>query len=276
MSRARVLLAVALICAIWGTTHAQRCTASGQGDNCPLANPWCIQVAGFTSFCSACTSGLQFGGGSCECDPSTSYCSSSTAHIGSCRLFTIVGKACNSDGDCITKTDNSYFGSRTEEFMYCVNKTCRPCSPEKWAQNNVGGASGIVTCAGFDSAMSDRLGRYATATTRPGTQYRCSSDGMIVMVNNTVDYNYQYNGPAGDRANWSPTTGSTSASSTLSATLSATAGVSSTTGAPVQVHSATDTTSTTGAGSVALNSSSAFRQETAAIVLAILIAWIVL
>ena len=243
----KILGLIVIFSTIVSFAAAQQCTNTGQGSPCPLDRPWCTQRGSFTSFCSACSRTIQYGGGSCQCDPSISYCSSSNGAIGTCQLYTLVGKACGADSDCVTKTSNSFFGTVTEESIYCVNNTCQPCSPSVWAEFSFGGPSGIITCGGFDSTISNRLQRYATVNTRPGTAYTCRSDGMIIMINNTIDYGYQFPGP--DYNAWGPSVGngvgvSTSTAAALAVTTS-TSSVAAATTTAVQVHSATSSAGST-------------------------------
>ncbi len=264
----RVKTLLLLLAAVVALASAQTsCVQSGQGQYCALETPWCVQRAARSSFCSPCSRAIYEGGGSCQCDPTTSYCSSASGTIGYCLPYTTLGKSCKADADCKTTTYNSYFGTVTEEITYCVNSVCSTCSPTRFASANAGP---IVTCAGFDSVKSNTLQRYATSTNRPGTMYTCNSNGTIVMLNSTIDFSFGFPGP--DRNAWSPSIGNgvgvSTSTSAAAALATSTSTASTTTTTAVQVQSATTAAgATTGKSSKSSNSLSDARHTTAALVL---------
>lgn len=261
---AHKIFALVVVVVIATLASAQSCNSVGQANECSLQTPWCTQNGGRSYACSACTRGIYEGGGSCQCDPTTSYCSSATNTIGACLPYTTLGKSCQSDANCKTTTVNSYFGTVTEETTYCVNGACRQCSPARFAAANP--SNPIVTCGGFDSTISDRIRRYATSTNRPGTMYTCGSDGNIIMVNSTIDFSFGFPGP--DRNAWSPSIGNGVAVST-SSTAAAALATSGTTTTAVQVHTATTAAGSTTGQNKGSNSVSGARHVVAALLLTV-------
>jgi len=185
-------------------------SASGQAcadaRDCSLYTQKCTQVTFSGRRCTVCDPDRSriAGGGSCFCDASTHYCSSVQGQIGVCAPYSIYNKACQADSDCLTRVTNDVHDNWPNEVLYCVNQLCKPCSPALWAQYKNGDANGVYTCAGYNKELSDNVMHYATATSLPKFMFRCAANGDIVVVNSTIDWNYQY--PYGDRSSWTYST----------------------------------------------------------------------
>jgi len=244
---ALTLLAIAIV------ADAQTaCSSVGQ---CPLAQPVCQQFTQSFFACAACppTAYRIVGGGSCYCDASQAYCSSAQPTLATCRLWSIMNKACSTNADCETRTSNTLQSNVPDQILYCIGNKCKPCNPATWSQYQIGGPSLRYTCPGYDPVLSNQYNRYMTGSPMPGFTFTCTSAGDILVLNSTIDFNYGY--PGGDRSKWAPTsavvatTATTASAATTSTTATATTGaaasgsgsVSSTTGA-----SATATTTTGG------------------------------
>jgi len=191
---------------------------------CPMEKQQCTQVSFGIKQCTTCGVGYSqmAGGGSCYCDASRQYCSRITGQIGQCAPYSIYNKACQSDTECVTRIDNLVGSNLINEVLFCVNQLCKPCSPAIWAQYKIGDANGVYTCSGYSKYLSDLNRHYTTGWPLPKFMFRCASNGDIVVVNATIDWNYQY--PYGDRSSW--------AYSTSTITGAAAPASGSTTGSP--------------------------------------------
>lgn len=155
------------------------------------------------------------------------------------------------DSECRTYVDNLLGNGMLDQSLFCINQLCKPCSPALWTQYNTGGATGVYTCAGYSKVVSDMLGRYATSTPMPAFSFRCASNGDIIVVNSTIDWNYQY--PYGDRSTWRPGTSTFAAATVATAATTST----STTKSGGSAKSGAATTTTTTSGRTGANSGAA-------------------
>lgn len=223
---------VAILCAAL-LAYAQECsnpqptrgidgTYFWQDGDCSVQQAWCTYRGATVvdQTCTKCRIGDygQVGGGSCNCDPRTNYCKQGGNDAGSCRPYTRLDKQCISNQDCRTETNvittiNPVIQTemKGDESMHCVNGFCKPCDPNVW--RDIVGTPGVATikCAGYSESVSNQLGRYVTETARPGFEYTCTLTGNIIVVNDTIDYNYGYD--SGDWTTWTPATSSSSSSS---------------------------------------------------------------
>lgn len=273
ISGTAVALAFVLLFLQVGLARAELipCSKGGIRDaNCPVDSetPYCAQYGLRMYACFACYPGSTiYGGGSCMCNANTSYCESDEAGYGNCKLYTILDKACSSDSDCKTTGNTIVQSNVPAQTLYCVNNKCKPCSPTLWAQNTNGAVAGVYTCAGFSSAGSDAAGTYKTNTGKPGTSFGCAADGSIIMINDVVNYDYQF--PGGSRNNWGPSStfaatngqaisGSTTSKSTTSAAAATNSGGQSTT----ITNGAAGPAATTGNGNTPVSSQDTITDST--------------
>ena len=180
----------------------------GQDAGCDIDSPYCNYAEGGQSkLCGTCRVRQQLSnyGGNCDCDPRTQYCSQASDQTsGQCVDYTTLNVNCINDDNCQTTVVRALPSggsvTLTNEKLFCVAGRCKPCQPTEW-QAAVGALdNSSITCAGYTAQVSSMLGRYATASRLSAVEYTCTADGDIVLVQPTVDYNYEY--PCGDRALW--------------------------------------------------------------------------
>lgn len=204
----------------------QQAANSQQTTGCALDTPYCVNRQTTLPQCSECrVDTFTVGGGSCDCPAATHYCSRAVGSSGLCAPYSLLGRTCTQASDCISSTSVVQADGRTQltmtnELLYCVAGRCRVCSPTAWQQYVGTPGTAVRTCGGYDAALSNRLMRYATATRNPATSYTCLSNGTVVVLNSTVDFNFGYLG--GDRSTWvySASTTTTTTSSTATRTAS--------------------------------------------------------
>jgi len=232
---ALVLLVIALL--------ADAQTACSSVSQCSLTQPVCQQYTQSFFACAVCPpdSWRIVGGGSCFCDASQAYCSRAQPTLATCRLWSIMNKACSVDSDCVTYTSNTLHNNVPDQTLYCVGNKCKPCNPATWSQYQIGGPSLRYTCPGYDPVRSNQYGRYMTGSPMPGFTFTCVQSGDIVVLNSTIDFNYGY--PGGDRSKWAPT------SAVVATTAAATTATAATTGAAASGSGSVSTT--TGASAMA-------------------------
>jgi len=228
------LLLICIACAV--VVSAQECNnpqpARGtayffQDGDCSVETPYCT-FGGASETQQKCTrcrigdSGVYGTVGTCNCDPRTHYCSQGGTTAGSCRAYTKLDRPCGSNLDCRTTTNvitAIYPVLQTEqkldESLACVDGKCKPCDPQIWRDNIGQPGVATVTCGGYNQPLSDTLDRYATESAMPGFTYTCDTAGNIQVVDNQVDYNFEY--PGGDRTQWTPTPEASTAPGTTSA-----------------------------------------------------------
>lgn len=230
---AATVLVAALLCACvcaLGCTDPQPPTNQNykQSPTCDVTAPYCVyrgsqQQPNVCGQCQVRGAYAEAGGGSCQCDMRTRYCEQGGSLAGTCQPLTLLDAVCADDLDCRTTTRVivSNFPSittevRVNEQLYCVFNRCKPCDPQRW-QDAVG-TPGVATrkCPGYNAALSNRLGRYATTVSRPNYEYTCTTAGDLLVLNATVDYNLDY--PLGDRALWQPSPSAPPAGSSPSST----------------------------------------------------------
>ena len=194
-----------------------------QSIGCDVTAPYCVyrgsqQQPNVCAQCQVRGSWIEAGGGSCQCDMRTQYCEQGGELAGTCQPLTKLNDVCADDLDCRTTTRVivSNFPSittetRTNEQLFCVFNRCKPCDPSTWS--DFVGQIGVATrqCSGYNAALSDRLGRYATTVSRPNYEYTCTNLGDLVVINATINYNLGY--PLGDRSLWTPSPSSVPGSS---------------------------------------------------------------
>lgn len=206
-------------------------SVDSQTSLCPTSDPYCVKFSSQSTtnggFCSECATQSMFGG--CSCDSATSYCTMENSQAGRCIAYTKLNFPCFVDGDCQRQILNAYLQQTVEQPLLCVNSRCKPCKPSNWAQYTAHSRLTEFLCEGYDAALSNQLGRYATKTMRPGTRFTCDSNGNIVYLNSTVNFAFGY--PSGDPANWSPTTTGATGASTTGAAVASTSGGGITTAA---------------------------------------------
>lgn len=246
-------VAVVVLFALGAVASYESCTPSDPV--CTLQNPSCTQYAYDAYYCTACSivSPILAGGGSCQCNPATSYCSTDTATLGFCVPYTIYGASCTQDSQCQTSGNNNVNSGVTEQLMFCVGGQCKPCSQTLWAQYKVANAPNYTyTCPGYNAAWSQTIGRYATTTPMPGFTFRCLASGDVEIINATIDYNYGY---TYSYASTTTAAATTAAAATVAATTAhATVGAASTTATG---HGAAATTSAAAAKATRSSSRSA-------------------
>lgn len=225
-----MLARLTLCCLLASAAMAQFCVSPGQ---CSLVKPLCENTEFGKNSCLACSTVAPIigGGGSCQCDASSMYCSQVQATIGTCVPYTMLNKACTADSQCRTTTTNLVHTTVavTNELLFCIQSKCKPCVPSIWTQFNVGGSTGVYTCPGYSATLSAQYGRYFTSTPMPGFAFSCTAQGDIVIVNASIDFNYQY--PGGDRSNWTPSS-SGSGSNTQAAAVTGASAATTTGAAP--------------------------------------------
>lgn len=231
---------VALIVALCTYHVAAQCTDAQptvstnyfQSGSCTAETPFCVYRGPLVSEnrCAQCGIGGETsepGGGSCQCDARTQYCSQTGVSAGTCATYTKINMTCSKDSDCQTKgyVITSIYPTVTtvytiDEYLFCVGSKCKPCRPTDWIRL-VGPLGTPHTCAGYDSALSNRLGRYADRTSRPAYNYTCLNSGDLVVFNAAVNYDYGY---GTNRSLWvaNPTTTAATLSSTATRTMSGT------------------------------------------------------
>lgn len=245
------------------------CFGSGLRDPACVVDggkPYCVEYQYTRYGCFACSpSAVIFGGGSCMCNANSTYCEPADTGIGQCKLYTILNKPCSDDSECKTTAGNLAADNLPAQSLYCVNSLCKPCSPTLWAANNNGAVNGVYTCPGFSASISNSAGTYKTLSRLSAVSFACAPDGSIVVINDQIDYNYQF--PGGDRSNWTPsstfaaTNGAatttaavaTSGSNAGSATVAA-AGAGSTTAANGPAAATTKSTASATTGSTPVSS----------------------
>ena len=149
-------------------------------------SPYCLKTdstdQGSGGICTSCAiEGSIPGsvtGGSCACDARTQSCNLQ----GRCVDYTLLGRSCSSDGECRRSQTAANGRREIVEPLFCVKSMCKPCSPTAWGQyvGEVGVAN--ITCGGFNEALSEKLGRYATESVLPGVSFTCDADGNIVYL----------------------------------------------------------------------------------------------
>jgi hypothetical protein len=180
--------------------NAQIGFTGGQDSICQIDSAYCNYVNVVYKQCGTCRvmQATPVAGGSCDCDARTSYCSQkSDQGSGQCLSYTMLNQFCTMDSDCQTTVTRSLPSGGSvqlpDEHLFCVNSACKPCNPATWN-------SGNVTCPGYSATLSSSLGRYATTSRLSAVVYTCLSNGDIVFLQDTVDYDYGY--PCGNRALW--------------------------------------------------------------------------
>ena len=217
-----------------------------QDGDCSVETPYCT-FGGASETQQKCTrcrigdSGVYGTVGTCNCDPRTHYCSQGGTNAGSCRPYTKLNDPCGSNLNCRTTVNvitAIYPVVQTEqkldESLACVDGRCKPCDPQIWRDNIGQPGVATVTCGGYNQPLSDTLDRYAAESAMPGFTYTCNTAGNIQVLDDQVDYNFDY--PGGNRTQWTPTPeaspppGTSSETSTSSATSATSADATSSSG----------------------------------------------
>jgi len=244
MNHRRTLFALVVVIILFlaCACRAQTIACAPTDGTCTLQQPYCTQYTFGTYYCTPCNiiSSTLVGGGSCQCNPATSYCSVDTVSIGVCVPYTIYGQACTKNSDCQTTGSNVVNTGLIEQIMYCVNFQCKPCSPALWKQYAIANMPNYTyTCPGYSATLTNSLGRYATVTPMSAFTFQCLATGDIAVINATVDYNYQRTYSYGSTATTTTTsaavvaatTSGTGATATMTTTHVSTVTVVSTAGA---------------------------------------------
>lgn len=144
-----------------------------------LTMPFCIVMSTVPGslFCKPCNPD-DYTQQNCDC-PVDQYCARGVVLTGRftrglCTPYTLTGKACTTNSDCVTQSLDTSGGQQDEEVQYCVQGVCRPCS---------GAASPIfaapIQCQGWSNGQ--------LLTSQPGLYRQCQASGFLTS-SGTIDY----------------------------------------------------------------------------------------
>lgn len=197
---------------------ASNTAAARQDSGCDVTAPYCTWTPANgppVGRCTVCRVGQA--ADPCLCDRTTSYCEQGGPTPGTCQPYTLLDAGCIDDNDCITYTNAIVGGGLPlnvrrvpNEVLTCVIGQCKPCDSDTWPDFYVP-LGATYTCPGYLATASNALGRYATASSRAGTQIKCQAGGLFTSVNSTINYGYGYNG---DWTAWTPASPSPSRAAT--------------------------------------------------------------